>query len=208
MKYPNVNAGQTEAMINCLGGMEMMRLFLAGKLQVVPRILLNAWKTITLIPGLDALDICRSLEEHGYSLFGVASEMLEHPDCKALDHPAQIDLVTITGEEMGLSRSGNRCKYVLSEIYARAQRFGLVPCPAQTGPQLIIQEALVLTENICVAIEPLKIGNREGASFIWQLFRSSHYSSNLLSSCGAAPDVGFRPETRWIFARGKREDGR
>ncbi len=208
MKYPKVTAGQTEAMINHLGGMKMVELFLAGKLQVVPRILLNAWKSITLIPGLNAQNLRRSLDERGYRLFGVASEMLEHPDCKALDHSAQIDLVTITGEEMGLSMSGNRCKYVLSEIYARAERFGLVPCPVQTGPQLIIQETLILKENICVAIEPLKIGNREDASFIWQLFRSRNYASNLLASCGAAPNDGFRLETRWIFARGKREDGR
>ncbi len=208
MKYPKVTAGQTEAMINRLGGMKMMELFLADKLQVVPRILLNAWKTITLIPGLDAHNLCRSLVDHKYELSGVASEMLGHPDCKALDHSAQIDLVTITCEEMGLGECGNRCKYVLKEIYARAERFGLMPCPAQTGPQLIIQETLVLTENICVAIEPLKIGNREGVSFIWQLLRPPTHTSNLLNSRSAASDDGFRPKTRWIFARGKCEDGR
>ena len=153
MKYGELNLGQVEAIVNKLGGMEGVQLFLSGELVLKePEYQWKVWKTIKLGSGLKtADDFRRSLKDNGFKLGDWANDILGKPAFTVATEETEIDLVVVTVAELGFKNGATR-----EQIYARAKERGLDLCPAEVGPQLRLQYKDQPTgEWLVIGMEPI-----------------------------------------------------
>ncbi|MCR4323256.1 MAG: hypothetical protein NUV61_04185 [Candidatus Azambacteria bacterium] len=176
MKYGEVTLGQIEAIINKLGGMDYVRLLLSGKI----RANFVIWKTIKLGTEQDHIRLYNDVVGWGHDFTQTAKDMMYHPDFTVESKETEIDLVVISGYDLGFSR---RVRF--NELCDRAISGGLDFCPSEVGPQVCHQggDLLLGHPELIVAMKPITDGER--IFFIRRRDRSSRIDGRSYSNEGA-----------------------
>lgn len=148
MKYPKLDLGRIEAIVNKLGGMKGVKSFLSGETTIRPtdqedwpRLSFKVWKTVTIGNGLHTFDDfakafagngCREMHER------VAS-MIKSRAFWTSDVERKVDLVMIDPYQLLFEEEEQPAGFHHSEIRRLAMRSGLEFCPPEVGPQLRLQ---------------------------------------------------------------------
>jgi hypothetical protein len=165
MKYGELTLGQVEAVVNKLGGMEGVKRLLSGETVIKEsEHEFKIWKTIKLGTGLKtADDFRRALAKGRFRLGDWASDIIGKPAFTVAAEETEVDLVKVKVSELGF-KNGAR----LDQIYERAKELGLVPCPAEVGPQLRLQyQDQPNDEWLLVAMEPILGSAATRRSSLW-----------------------------------------
>jgi len=136
-KYPRLDLGTIEAVVNKLGGMEGLGRFLRGETSVVASIPNRwpIWGNVALGTEVKTgIDFCDRLG--GNHVSQGAEVLLKMPDFKEsiAEVWARVNLVGVTVAELGFDHSAT-----YQEICQRAIERGLSLCSAEVGPQLCLQ---------------------------------------------------------------------
>jgi len=193
MKYGELNLGQVEAVVNKLGGMEGVRMFLAGELVVKEaERKFSTWKTVKLGTGLkSADDFRRTLNAGGIKISDWANDILGKPAFSVAAEATEVDLIKVTVAELGFKKGARR-----DQIYERAKELGLQLCPPEVGPQLRLQyQDQPNNEWILVGMEPIA-----GSGGSLRVFSVGRGGSGLwLRSRWGYPDYVWGPGSRLAF---------
>lgn len=111
----------------------------------------SVWKTIKLGTVSTAYDIRHELERIQCTIHNVADSILDNSSFTVSDKRSELRLVKLTPIELGFE--GDDTTRV--ELYKRAIKRGLVLCPAEVGPQLLLQFPNSSLQNVCIAMEPI-----------------------------------------------------
>ena len=199
MKYGDLTLGQTEAIVNKLGGMQGVNDFLSGKTVVhVVEQVLEVWKTIQI--GTDSKtveDFCQDISGVGGKVSDWAKDIMGKSDfAKSISQSfMELDVCVATTEEI-LGKKGKRG--TLSEIYAGIVRMGGELLPAEVGPQLRFQYTDQPNgEWLLMAMEPIK--DSDGDLNVFYMKRDD--DDLWLHTDYVNPDCVWRSGSRWVFAR-------
>ena len=193
MKYGELNLGQVEAVVNKLGGMEGVRMFLAGELVVKEaERKFSTWKTVKLGTGLkSADDFRRTLNAGGIKISDWANDILGKPAFSVAAEATEVDLIKVTVAELGFKKGARR-----DQIYERAKELGLQLCPPEVGPQLRLQyQDQPNNEWILVGMEP--ITDSDGNLNVFSVKRDD--SELWLNSNWSNPDNVWNPDNHLAF---------
>jgi len=190
MKYGELTWGQMEAIVNKLGGMEGVRRLLSGDLVVKEKERqFKIWKTITL--GLHTSTEYYKILNKDYK--GLPGRYLNWILRKILisQEVMEVDLVIITGQEMGFEESVSR-----TAICDRAIELGLQKCPDEVGPALRNQYLdQPYGEWLVIGMDPITYHNGglyllsvgSNISGLWFILEHGH------------PNCIWNPDTKWVF---------
>ncbi|MBI4117208.1 MAG: hypothetical protein HY451_00745 [Parcubacteria group bacterium] len=177
MKYAEMTWGTMEAVVNKLGGMGAVELFLRDELVVkaTERIFFAVWKTVKL--GVhktpDAYE--KAIEAAGFRTNEYALKILKKISVSQTE--IELDLVVVTPADLGLKNP------TYQQICDRAVESGLEKCPREVGPVLRIDYPdQPYGEWLLVAMEP-----EAGSDGILGVFRVGH------------GDRGRWLDARWFF---------
>ena len=192
MKYGELNLGQIEAIVNRLGGMDGVRHFLSGELVVsVPECDFPVWKTIKLGFRKSPEEYCNALRDGEYSISDYAKQTLDKIPIS--QEEVEVDLVRLTGREMGFKESVRR-----DILYNRALEHGFQKCPGEVGPALREQYPNQPNgECVLIGMEP--ITDSDGDLNVFRVERSD--SRRWLSSHWSDPGNFWIPAHVWVFVR-------
>lgn len=199
-KYPGVKNGKVEAAINKMGGLPLLKCFLSGKIKMDWVV----WKTITFNPNTRSADYPARLEKIpcwlGNPNGGVRRPYVLEALAKIVTIPVgKVDLVRLTGDDLGFSWSASR-----AEICDRAMQVGLQMCPWAVGPELVLQ--FTYEEKIsdweeahaCIAMKPI-LGQCVFHALNW--WRSVPRRLELTQ--GGDGNI-FSADTPWVFVKSKK----
>ncbi len=160
MKYPKLNLGQMEAMVNKLGGMAGVSHFLSGASSVITTTSLykkfTTWKTV---------EIGKYSEEEYYEMLknvcsgknSVTAKSLSHIIFLASKHK-NVDLALVSNIDLGFNSSTTQ-----KEIYERALSLGLKFCGIEIALALRLQYLdQPKNETIRMAMEYISMSEGEG----------------------------------------------
>ena len=104
------------------------------------------------------------MEKNKISISQVGKSMMNNPEFTISQKSEHINLIRISVKDLGFPKGATA-----TEIYKKAQKFGLELCPAEVGPQLRLQyKDQPKGEYITVGMKP--IANSEGSLvfFVWR----------------------------------------
>jgi len=200
MKYGELTLGQTEAIVNKLGGMEGVIRFLSGDLVVIEAVRqFKVWKTIKLGTGLKtAGDFSRALRSGGIEVSSWPQGLFRNPAYTVAVEETEVDLIKVTVAELGFKEGVRR-----DQLYERAREVGLELCPPEVGPQLRLQyKNQPKDECVFVGMEP--IARETGSVGVFTVKCDALRYQWLDSYFIASEDhynSPFRPEFAWVFVR-------
>ncbi len=196
MKYGQLTFGQAEAIVNKLGGMDGVKLFLSGKTIIENNeITFPIWRRISVGPQKDAeglIDLLKrncSLAEVG----GLANYIIDDCDADIQNMVEEsIELVNISPADLGFK---NEVRY--ESIISKAKRFGLDICHPLIGP--------------CLRINYLDQKEKEwmviAMNYDNNFFTLYNYENILTLDAGDLQTKNIFPlDTRFIFQRRKKVD--
>ena len=156
------------------------------------------WKTIELGTGLKTADDFRkAIEASGYKISKWASDILNKQAFTVASEKTELDLVKITGVDLGFTKNVTRKK-----IYDRAIKLGLELCPNESGPQLRLQyKDQPNGEWLYIAIEPIVVSDGDLNVF---LVKRDDDDPWLNASCDSLGDL-WGPESMWVFVSPRRK---
>ncbi|HKC15048.1 MAG TPA: hypothetical protein VKC89_03765 [Patescibacteria group bacterium] len=124
------------------------------------------------IGGKSSADLQKELKEKGIKTTEYTESLLESLDFKTLKSPQNIDLVRLTGYDLGFDED-----VTIDQIYKRAKKLGLELCPAEVGPHLRLKDLnQPLVEWYSIAMQPITASHdvprafllmREGGGGLW-----------------------------------------
>lgn len=198
MKYPRMDWGTMEAIVNKLGGMEGVQRFLSGELIVsaVAKVW-KTWKTIKLGTGIkDADGFRKALKQVGCNISDWGDGIIGKPAFKVSETETEVELIVVSVGELGFKEGATR-----ADIYKRAQEQGLGLCPNEVGPQLRLQyKDQPKGEWLLIAMEP--ISGSVGGLRVFFVGRRGDGEQWLCDRSGD-PDSFWSADDRWVFLRRK-----
>lgn len=196
MKYPKMDWGTMEAVVNKLGGEEGVKRFLSGELIVSATAKVwKTWRTIKLGTGLKTADEFRKAIKKAVMRIGDwGNDILGKPAFTASPEEVEVELVVASVAELGFKDGATR-----KDIYTRAQELGLDLCPPEVGPQLRLQyKDQPKGEWLIIAMEPIS-----GSDGLLRVFRVEH-DGGVLWLLGYYGRPGcFWSGHRFVFVRRK-----
>ena len=155
-----------------------------------------SWKKIKLgtLPK-SCSTFCMALTKANYGISEQAQDVVRGFDFIKSDKEIEVEPVVVNRIELGLKKVGSR-----DEIYHRVEKLGLSLCPAEVGPQFILQHGVLLSRNerIFIGMKPIK--DSSDAIFIFGVYRDRFDKLWL----DAYPGGGFclwDSTDRWMFLR-------
>ena len=166
------------------------------------------WKTITVggSKGVNAVRIAMETASCPIWVNEEADEILGRPAFPFTETPIELDLVVVSGFELGfgdlISRSdielGASVEASLREIYARATSLGFELCPAEVGPALRLKYLnQPLGEFLHIAMKPVARYSGELVDFIL----GNGGAGLMLVGGNGHPHVKLPGATRFVFVR-------
>ena len=187
MKYPTMEWGTMEAVINKLGGMNGVRRFLSGELTLnIPQF--AVWKTVKI--GVHKqLDILISALSK-FRLSDWAKDVLGKPAFMLAQTEEDIDLCVASVKELT-----GKNQATTTEIFDAIKRVGDL-CPAEVGPALREQYTdQPKGEWLRIAMEPIN-----DSADAPRVFRVEHDDVELwLNAYYAKPDYVWAGVYRFVF---------
>lgn len=158
----------------------------------------KVFKTIKFDTGLKTVaDFRKSLKENEFSIDGYIDGYTNDALGKSVftgSEKIELDLFVVKVSELGFNKGAAR-----EPINARAKERGLDLCPAEVGPQLLLQCKSQINGELKVAMEPIT-----GLDNYLSLFEVDRSASTLRLSCySASPACVWGPDTRFVFCRRK-----
>ncbi len=152
------------------------------------------WKTVKIGTGLKSFDdFLREFRGQSIKVSDWATDMMQRPAFGVADQQQEVDLVVVSGADLGFTKAAPR-----SKIYRRAIKLGLQLCPAEVGPQLRLQYAdQPMDEWLLIGMEPLR--DSGGTLCVFGVGRDS--DGLWLGSYYGRPDYMWDPDYRWVFVR-------
>ena len=197
MKYGELTLGQTEAIVNKLGGMEGVQRFLSGELVVqMATKVWTTWRTLKLGSHKDVAAYKKALTKLGNKISDRANDILGKSACTVSPEETDVDLVVASVAELGFKDGAT-----YGEICTRGQELGLDLCPAEVGPAL--REAYQDQPNgewLIIAMEAITDSN--GYLRVFGVERSGVGELWLISSSGP-PGLRWNASNRFVFVRRK-----
>jgi hypothetical protein len=93
------------------------------------------WKQVSVGTYGEELALRNALDEAGCAQGDLAEQILARSSFQVSAHKADLDLVILSGHNLGIPTETAR----LADVYARAWAFGFKLAPAEVGPQLRLQ---------------------------------------------------------------------
>jgi len=154
MKYNDLTLGQMEAIVNKLGGMDGVKIFLSG-VTIVKEIgrSLRIFKTIKLGTGLTtAEELINAIHKYRRSdISNAAHNLMQQKAFTVAKKETSINLFIASVADFGF-KQGTTYKNICS----RAKKLGLELCPAEVGPQLRLQYMdQPRGETLSIAMKPI-----------------------------------------------------
>jgi hypothetical protein len=109
------------------------------------------WRTTTLgtYKGPDAYR--NALDAAKIKIGDTADEILGRPAFLYVTSKTDVELTLVSASDLGAVSASS-----LADVYKRAQKFGLTPCPAEVGPQLRLEyRDQPVGEALDIAMEPV-----------------------------------------------------
>lgn len=156
------------------------------------------WKTIKLSPAPRCPEDYReAIKSSGYMLGGRVDHILRRASVFPMDHEEEVDLVTVSPAELGLSDF-----ITVSEIFDRAEDVGFGQCSVWVAVQLARQFKIRPKDGEFIfAIDPA-LYPEEGH---WFLSLSHDGHSRLFATNYGEADSQYMPNARFIFVRPRHE---
>ncbi|MFZ2832027.1 MAG: hypothetical protein WAZ40_02645 [Minisyncoccia bacterium] len=198
IKYPRLDLGQIEAIVNKLGGMEGVQRFLSGEMVIkASERNFPIWKTIRLGTGLKTPDDFRAaIKAAGMYIGDWGNDILGKPAFTVSPEETEVDLVVVSNADLGF-KDGTK----LEDTYARALELGLELCPNEVGPQLRLQYTDQPNgEWLLVAMEP--IIDSDGFRGLFGVKRDDG-GGRYLNGYNGGPDRVWGADARFVFRRRK-----
>jgi len=196
MKYDELTAGQIEAIVNKLGGMEGVQRLLSGELIVSePTRVWKTWRTLKLGTGLKTADDFRSaLKEADGNIGDCGNDILGKLAFAVSPEEKEVGLIVVSVAEIGFEGGATRV-----DIYRRAQELGLDLCPNEVGPQLRLQyKDQPKGELLLIAMEP--IADSRGDLYVFNVERYGGGGQRLDGSSGFLSTF-WNADDRLVFLR-------
>lgn len=173
MKYGKWSLGQTEALINTIGGIEVAEGILNGSIRILlERVSFPVWMTAE-IGGLCAENLITTMESNGISIGHWAKDILGKPAFTTLPEKRTLKLARCKLRDLGFTQQPTT-----TELQERIKVFGGSLCPAELGPHLRLQ-----------------FKDQEKGGMCWLLMQqiadsvgnptSSRWSGTLMAFCGS-----------------------
>jgi hypothetical protein len=164
----------------------------------------KTWKTIKLGTGLKTGDdFRRALTEAKCHIEKGANMLLDNPSFTVSQKAIEVELVNISVAELGFGKTQR-----IKEVYLRSQELGLVLCPAEVGPQLLLQymdESVEYEKFIYIGMEPVAMKKNPDPMYDFRIFAIKHNCrSDLLVSYDATPREPWFHFCRFVFWKRKR----
>ena len=94
------------------------------------------------------------LENRGYKISGEAWEMLEDPGFTVANEETEVNLFKVTLGQLGVKEVKRETTF--TRVCKKAKKWGLNMCPAEVGPQLLLQYSDSLEDElIIIAMKPI-----------------------------------------------------
>jgi hypothetical protein len=93
------------------------------------------WKRVSVGTYGEELALRNALDRAGCAQGELAEQILARSSFQVSAHKAELDLVVLSGRNLGIQAATAR----LADVYARAGAFGFRLAPAEVGPQLRLQ---------------------------------------------------------------------
>ena len=90
------------------------------------------------IGGKSKKELVKELEENEINIFNYARDMINNKDFTISKRQEHLDLVRLKLGSLGFPKNKH---FIMNEIYKRIQELGLELCPAETGPNLRLQNS-------------------------------------------------------------------
>ncbi len=142
------------------------------------------------IGGKSREKLIKELEEKQFVISDYAKSMLKSKDFTTEKNKEKINLVRLTVKDLGFPDS-----VTIEEIYKRAQELGLELCPAETGPNLRLQNST--PDQMLIAMK--QITDFDGYPRVFGLGR---YGGGLwLDDDWTYPEYRWSPEVEFVFRK-------
>ena len=190
MKYGKLTLGQIEALVNRIGGTEVVSRILAGN-DVIVRTLIKLSRTEPTLRGLE--EGYARVKQMGMEVSEQARTLLEQTTFLAGEEVRQF--VCISLREFGVF---DRDWMSLSHILEAAKRQGLKPCLPQDGLTLrVAYRSQPQEENIWLGMQP--VTRRDDDPAILCLCRDKDSLSLKMSTIHGG--AVWRPENSFVFRK-------
>lgn len=122
----------------------------------------TTWRTIKLGTGLRTADEFRKdITDKNYHIGNQGNDILDNPAFTTSETEVKVELIAPTVAELGFKRGAKR-----ADIYQRAISLGLEICPAEVGPQLLLQyRGKPMKEWLLIGMEPVADSNSHHVIF-------------------------------------------
>ncbi|MFA4936666.1 MAG: hypothetical protein WC575_00010 [Patescibacteria group bacterium] len=171
--------------------MDQLQRIIEGRLSVP--LDFPVWKTIKLGTYKSIKDLQEASGKAGYNIVGLAIDLLKQPAFAISLIETNLDLVVVSGRELGLPKITTHQK-----IYERAFKQRLSLCPNEVGPQLRLQYPdQPMPECLFIAMETITCSTTG-----FGVFSVTHSKIGLLlDGIYGCPDSVCHADDRWIFTR-------
>jgi len=129
--------------------------------------------TITVGDHKSAEELKIAIIKKGISIESYTEIMLE--TLVVVPEETTMDLVIVTACDLDF---GDNDDVLMSEVIARAEKEGLERCPAEVGPQILLQIDKVFPEDLTVAMNPLLDRDGDESAFLLRSNRSKILDSD------------------------------
>ncbi|MDO8493130.1 MAG: hypothetical protein Q7S19_01120 [bacterium] len=158
----------------------------------------KTWKTITLGTGLKTgKEFLYALQKKGCGVSYYAMKMIESPTFASKIAPKElkIDLVVVEVADLDLKNGGT-----IKDIYTRAAKRGLLPCPAEAGPQLRMQyRDQPVGERLVIAMDSIDLPT--GFSGIFAVEYPEPSGLFLHGGNDGTPEAVYPANTHFVFMK-------
>lgn len=161
------------------------------------------WATVPLGNGLKTADDFRAAKKMDREIMLLdagADELMTNPAFYVAARPTRVDLIAMSGEDMGLPHGG----YDYGCIFNRAKGLGLKLCPPEVGPQLWAIASKLLRGRkyveLMIAMQPIQISSPDSGDVVFLKIekRRGVITLNTLSF-GLSSPVSFGTSVVWVF---------
>lgn len=154
----------------------------------------KTWKTIRLGTLKSVEEIRQALKASGSNIGDWANDILGKPAFTVSGTEQDVELVNVSAEELGFKQFA-----CYEDICKRASERGLVPCPAEVGPQLCLQWK-DQPKGTCVVVAMKAITASDGALSVFSMECFDAGGRRLNTGYGSA-DFVWRANYRFVFLR-------
>ena len=167
---------------------EIAKLIVGERASVFP-----IWKSVVIGTKTSREEVIAGLRLRHYRLSDLAMELVRKMRLARV--PTKLDLVKVTGADLGFNESGATTE----EIFARANERGLGLCPAEVGPALRDQYSdQPMDEHLRIGMEPI---DSDGSPRVFSVRRGEDGRWLHTDDVYSAPS--WFPEDSWVFLRSK-----